>query len=155
MGNPFMIVMLLAMLGLMFWMQSRAKKQAAERNSFRSQLAPGQRVMTQGGLVGTIVAVNPEADTVILDSAGSRCEYMRAGIAKTLDEVALNPLATPAAAPGGLLGALGTMTGTAPVAPQVADADLADLDAITREYHESQAGTVGQTGNPIVVIEEE
>jgi len=86
--NPFMIIMMLGMLGLLFFMQSRAKKQAAQRDAFRTTLAPGQRVMTQGGLVGTIVAINEASDTVILDSAGSRCEYMRAGIAKTLDDAA-------------------------------------------------------------------
>ena len=87
--NPMMIVMMLGMLGLLFFMQSRAKKQAAQRDAFRQTLRPGQRVMTQGGLVGTIVGINEATDTVIIDSAGSRCEYMRQGIAKTLDDVAV------------------------------------------------------------------
>jgi len=98
--NPTMLIMLLGMLALLFWMQSRAKKQAAQRDAFRSQLMVGQRVMTQGGLVGTIVGINDATDTVILDSAGSRCEYMRAGIAKTLDDAVPAIDAVPALADG-------------------------------------------------------
>lgn len=75
--NPMMIIMMVGMLGLLFFMQRRARKQAAERDQFRSHLVVGQRVMTQGGLVGTIVQINDAADTVVIDSAGSRCEYAR------------------------------------------------------------------------------
>jgi len=165
--DPFMIVMLVGMLGLMFWMQSRAKKQARERDSFRSSLQPGQRVMTQGGLVGTILSVNPETNSVILESAGSQCEYMLAGIAKTLDlpgATGVSPLATPvpAAATGGLLAnTLGNLSGAANAGAQaqVDDVDLADLDTISREYYESRAANgsavTGQTSAPVVVIEEE
>jgi preprotein translocase YajC subunit len=104
--DPFIIIMLVGMLALMFFTQSRARKQAAKQNEFRSSLQPGQRVMTQGGLVGTIVSVNDADETVILQSAGSTCEYKRAGIAKTLD-----PAVGVAAVPGslGTLGNLGTL----------------------------------------------
>ena len=175
--DPFMIVMLVGMLGLMFFMQTRAKKQNAQREAFRNTLAPGQRVMTQGGLVGTIVSVNEAADTVIIDSAGSRCEYMRQGISKTLGEgdlaglgtvgvpvgqvptVPANPqygaVAEPVAAQaagGFLANALGNLAGNAAAAgPVVTDDDLAELDAISRDYYESR----GTEAAPVVVIEED
>lgn len=163
--DPFMIVMLVGMLGLMFFMQSRARKQNAAREAFRTQLQPGQRVMTQGGLVGTIISVDDAADTVILESAGSRCEYMRAGLAKTLDAVpvgssaAVSTLApTSAPAPGGLLAnALGNLTGAVETGPQIDDADFAELDNISREYHESQIVETPTTHlpKPVVIVEEE
>jgi preprotein translocase subunit YajC len=132
--DPMMIIMLVAMLGLMFFMQTRARKQQRQRDEFRTRLAPGQRVMTQGGLVGTIVAINDEADTLIIDSAGSRCEYMRAGVAKTLDDTAGS---VPAPAQGGLLGAMTSLTGAAKPAAvgDIDDEDLAILDSISKEYH--------------------
>jgi len=92
-----MIIMLLGMLGLMFFMQSRAKKQAATQQQFRASLQPGQRVMTQGGLVGTIVSINDAEDTIVLESAGSLCEYKRAGIAKLLDAPEGGIVGTPVA----------------------------------------------------------
>jgi len=179
--NPFMLVMMAGMLGLLFFMQSRARKQAAQRNEFRSQLAVGQRVMTQGGLVGTIVAINEATDTIILDSAGSRCEYMRQGIAKTLDDagvgigipvgqvpaVPANPQygvnvgtgansATGVAAPvagGFLANALGNLSG-ANAGPSVSDDELAELDAISKDYYESR-GHDGTGSGPVVVVENE
>ena len=135
--DPFIIVMLVGMIGLMFFMQSRAKKQARSRDEFRNSLLPGQRVMTQGGLVGTIVAINEDTDTLILDSAGSQCEYMRAGIAKTLEGGELVSAGTPAAT-GGLAGTLANLTGAAaPAAPSADEADLELLDAVSKDYHES------------------
>ena len=133
--DPFIIIMLVGMLGLMFFMQSRAKKQAKSRDEFRHSLQPGQRVMTQGGLVGTIVAINEEADTLILDSAGSQCEYMRAGIAKTIEGDGTVPAV--AARPTGIAGALANMGGVAQAAPTADDADLELLDSVSQEYHES------------------
>jgi len=175
--NPAMLIMLVGMLALMFFMQSRAKKQAKAREAFRDTLQPGQRVMTQGGLVGTIVAINEAADTVILDSAGSRCEYMRAGIAKTLEDAPIGAYAVPATevpvgttltpvaepkyganpvtpAPTGFLAnVMGNLAGAAP--EPVADDDLAELDAIAQAYHQS-GGVENATVNPtVVVIEEE
>ena len=171
--NPMMILFMLGMLGLLFFMQSRAKKAARDRDAFRSTLALGQRVMTQGGLVGTIVAINEATDTVIIDSAGSRCEYMRQGIAKTLDEAPVGAVptasglvpavpATPqyganaAAAPaagGFLANALNNLT-AANAGPEVSDDEFAELDALSREYHEGR-GTDGVVASPIVVVEEE
>jgi preprotein translocase subunit YajC len=172
--DPMLIIMMVGMLGLLFFMQSRAKKQAAQRDAFRSQLTVGQRVMTQGGLVGTIVAINDAADTVVLDSAGSRCEYMRQGIAKTLDDAVITPGAsgvgstlastgsttTTPAAGGFLANALGNLNQATNAGPSVTDADLAELDAVSRDYYESRGGDAavindGAASAPIVVLEED
>jgi preprotein translocase subunit YajC len=170
--NPMMIIFMLGMLGLLFFMQSKGKKAAQAREAFRSQLTVGQRVMTQGGLVGTIIGINEATDTIILDSAGSRCEYMRQGIAKTLDDAPAGAVAgvgglvpavpatpqyganTPAPAAGGFLANALNNLASANAGPQVSDDELAELDAISRDYHESR-GSDGFEPNPIVLKEVE
>ena len=148
--NPFMIIMLLGMLGLMFFMQSRARKQQANQAQFRSNLQPGQRVMTQGGLVGTIVSINEADDTVVLDSAGSLCEYMRAGISKTLEPatglavpvvtvpVAAATTETPVAVPVAAPTISNVPVATYTVEDEVSVDDLDILDELAADYHKSK-----------------
>lgn len=169
--SPMLIFMVLGMLALMFFTQSRARKAAAAQNQFRTSLQPGQRVMTQGGLIGTIISINETDDSVILQSAGSTCEYKRAGLSKLLDSdtsASLMPVAVGAGL-GSVAGqnttisepAYGAMADSVSVAGQpVAETtyvveedpaeldDFALLDSITREYHESQsAGNLADNTN--------
>jgi preprotein translocase subunit YajC len=85
MDISFILILALAA-GAMFLMTSRTRKQQREAQSFRTNLAPGQEVMTGSGMFGTIVDVDEEADVVTIESTpGSRTRWLRAAIAKRVD----------------------------------------------------------------------
>jgi preprotein translocase subunit YajC len=86
MDISFILILALAA-GAMFLMTSRTRKQQREAQNFRSNLAPGQEVMTGSGLFGTIVDVDEESDIVTIESTpGSRTRWLRAAIAKRVDQ---------------------------------------------------------------------
>lgn len=73
---PFALV-----LGVMWLMTNRNRKQQRAAADFRANLEVGQEVMTGSGLYGTIVAV--DGDTITLESTpGNHTRWIRAAIAK-------------------------------------------------------------------------
>ena len=71
MGNGFSIlIMLVVMMGLMFFMQRSQKKQADKRMESLNKLQKGYQVITIGGLYGTVDEVDTEKKTVVLDVDG-------------------------------------------------------------------------------------
>lgn len=86
MDISFILILALAA-GAMFLMTSRTRKQQREAQNFRANLAPGQEVMTGSGMFGTIVDVDEESDIITIESTpGSRTRWLRAAIAKRVDE---------------------------------------------------------------------
>ena len=84
--DPVMIAIIAAVLGMMFWMSSRTKKQQAAASNFRDSLSIGQEVMTGSGLFGYIVLI--EGDRITLASGaidGPRSVWLRAAIAKLVE----------------------------------------------------------------------
>lgn len=83
--DPILLVLGIAIVA-MLWMSSRTRKQQRAAQDFRSQLQPGDEVMTGSGLFGTVVAVDEEHDIITLESTpGSRSRWLRAAIAKKVD----------------------------------------------------------------------
>jgi preprotein translocase subunit YajC len=73
---PFVLVV-----GVMWLMTSRNRKQQRAAADFRANLEVGQEVMTGSGLYGTIVAI--DGDTITLESTpGNGSRWIRAAIAK-------------------------------------------------------------------------
>ncbi|NMM17654.1 MAG: preprotein translocase subunit YajC [Cellulomonas sp.] len=68
----------------MWFMSSRTRKQQRAAADFRSHLAPGQEVMTGGGMFGTVVAVVDDIIT-IESTPGSQTRWLRAAIAKVIE----------------------------------------------------------------------
>lgn len=64
------LIMFVAMLGLMFFMQRSQKKQAQKRMESLNKLQKGYEVITIGGLYGTVDEVDTEKRTVVLDVDG-------------------------------------------------------------------------------------
>ena len=64
------LIVFVAMLGLMFWMQRSQKKQAQKRMDSLNKLQKGYEVITIGGLYGTVDEVNTDKRTVVLDVDG-------------------------------------------------------------------------------------
>lgn len=80
---PFLVIILIAF-GAMWFMSSRTRKQQRAAADFRSHLAPGQEVMTGGGMFGTVVAVVDDIIT-IESTPGSQTRWLRAAIAKVIE----------------------------------------------------------------------
>jgi preprotein translocase subunit YajC len=84
-GNWIMIVMLVG-LGVVFWFMSRRNRKAQTKTEeYRRSLTVGTRVMTVGGLIGTIT--NVQGDVITLRSVnGDESEYVRRAIRETVDD---------------------------------------------------------------------
>jgi len=80
---PFLVIILIAF-GAMWLMSSRTRKQQRAAADFRSHLAPGQEVMTGGGMFGTVVAVDDDIIT-IESTPGNQSRWLRAAIAKVIE----------------------------------------------------------------------
>ncbi len=139
-----MIILFVVLAGLMFFMSARSRKQQRAQQEFRSQLAPGQEVMTGSGLFGTVVEVDEASDTVTIESApGTQTRWLRAAIAKRVD----TPVEEDADAVGETdvtddSGETGTITsGDGHV--DVPD-DLSGLDTAQREYRDQQRREGGE-----------
>lgn len=145
-----LIILFVVLAGLMFFMSSRTRKQQKQQAEFRSQLAPGQEVMTGSGLFGTVVEVDEANDTVTIESTpGSQTRWLRAAIAKRVDTPVEDVTgdATDAADETDVTtdsSATGTITsGTDHV--DVPD-DLSSLDTAQREYREQQRRNEDEAG---------
>ena len=71
----FLIVIVVAMFGMMFWQSKKAKQQQAERQDFRANLQPGTEVITIGGVIGKVVSVDTEYEEIVIDSEGSQIRF--------------------------------------------------------------------------------
>ena len=74
-SSLFFIVILVVMIGLMFWQSKKAKQQQAERKDFRSNLQPGTEIITIGGIIGKVVSVDTEYEEIVIDSEGSQLRF--------------------------------------------------------------------------------
>ena len=78
--NYTFLIMLVAMLGLMFFMQRSQKKQAQKRMESLNKLQKGYEVITIGGLYGTVDEVDTEKRTIVLDVDGVYLTFELAAI---------------------------------------------------------------------------
>ena len=82
--NYTFLIMLVAMLGLMFFMQRSQKKQAQKRMESLNKLQKGYEVITIGGLYGTVDEVDTDKRTIILDVDGVYLTFELAAIKTVL-----------------------------------------------------------------------
>ena len=82
--NLTFVIMLVAMLGLMFFMQRSQKKQAQKRMESLNKLQKGYEVITIGGLYGTVDEVDTEKKTIVLDVDGVYLTFELAAIKTVL-----------------------------------------------------------------------
>ncbi len=82
----FLIILLVLLVGL-FFLSRRTQKRQKDAQSFRSNLTPGQDVMTASGMLGRIVEV--DGDEITIESTpGTRSRWVRAAIAKVVEPTA-------------------------------------------------------------------
>jgi len=83
-SNTVIWVILIALLGVMWFMSRRSRQQQQKAQEFRNNLKPGDDVMTHSGMLGTVIEV--EGDNITLESGpGSRSRWIRAAIAKIIE----------------------------------------------------------------------
>lgn len=82
--NYTFLIMLVAMLGLMFFMQRSQKKQAQKRMESLNKLQKGYEVITAGGLYGIVDEVDTEKRTIVLDVDGVYLTFELAAIKTVL-----------------------------------------------------------------------
>ena len=82
--NITFLIMLVAMMGLMFFMQRSQKKQAQKRMESLNKLQKGYEVITIGGLYGTVDEVDTEKQTIVLDVDGVYLTFELAAIKTVL-----------------------------------------------------------------------
>ena len=78
------LIILVAMLGLMFFTQRSQKKQAQKRMESLNKLQKGYEVITIGGLYGTVDEVDTEKKTIVLDVDGVYLTFELAAIKTVL-----------------------------------------------------------------------
>ena len=71
----FLIILLVFMIGMMFFQTRKAKQQQEERKNFWSNLAPGTEIVTIGGLIGKVVEVDEQYEEIVIDSEGSKLRF--------------------------------------------------------------------------------
>lgn len=85
-----LFVILALMVGGMWFMSNRSRKQQQKTQEFRNNLKPGDEVMTGSGLFGTVVAV--EGDQVTLESSpGNESRWLKAAIARLVEPPVAGP----------------------------------------------------------------
>ena len=82
--NYTFLIMLVLMVGLMFFTQRSQKKQARKRMESLNKLQKGYEVITIGGLYGTVDEVDTEKKTIVLDVDGVYLTFELAAIKTVL-----------------------------------------------------------------------
>ncbi|MCH4167849.1 MAG: preprotein translocase subunit YajC [Streptococcaceae bacterium] len=74
------IIIIVAMVGLMWFMQRGQKKQAQERQELLNNMKPGDEIITIGGLHGVLSELDEANNTITLDCEGVYLEFDRAAV---------------------------------------------------------------------------
>jgi preprotein translocase subunit YajC len=132
------LILIVVLLGLMFFMTSRQRKQQRAAQEFRNELAPGQEVMTGSGMFGTIVDVDEANDIITIESTpGTRSRWLRAAIAKRVDAPADAAVEAGDTDPSTSAGTIAPAGSTSADVIDVPD-DISGLDTAQREYRDQQ-----------------
>ena len=94
--TPFIIlgVFVIVIIVMTIYNNKQRKKQAAEEQKVRDSLCAGTTVITIGGIWGTVVSVNHEESTFVMESEGTKMKFDKRAIYKmTLPESVQKELA--------------------------------------------------------------
>ncbi len=84
-GNPIMTyvifgVIIVALIVMYVYQSKQRKKQMAEDAERKSKLCEGTIVITIGGIMGTVVSVNNEENSFVLESEGNKIKFDKRSI---------------------------------------------------------------------------
>jgi preprotein translocase subunit YajC len=95
------IVMVVVLAALVFFMFRNSRKRQKEQSETRSKMVPGVEVMTNFGLYGTLLSVNEDDNTAVIETGpGATIKVHRQVLARVVEPKVDEPIETetPAAA---------------------------------------------------------
>lgn len=100
--DPLTIVMVVILAALIFFMFRNSRKRQKDAAETRSKMVPGAEVMTNFGLYGTLLSVNEDDNTALVEtSPGTILKVHRQVLARVVEPTVAEPVAdeAPAADP--------------------------------------------------------
>lgn len=84
--NPLTIVMVLVLVLLVFFMFRNSRKRQRDQQEMRTKMVPGAEVMTNFGLFGTLLSVNEDDNTALIEtSPGTVVKVHRQVLARVVE----------------------------------------------------------------------
>ena len=94
--DPLTIVMVVILAALIFFMFRNSRKRQRDAAETRSKMVPGAEVMTNFGLYGTLLSVNEDDNTALVEtSPGTVIKVHRQVLARVVEPTATEPAAEP------------------------------------------------------------
>ena len=92
--DPLTIVMVVILAALIFFMFRNSRKRQREAAETRSKMVPGAEVMTNFGLYGTLLSVNEDDNTALVEtSPGTVIKVHRQVLARVVEPTVAEPVA--------------------------------------------------------------
>src|SRR6478752_6729717 len=90
--DPLTIVMVVILAALIFFMFRNSRKRQREQAETRSKMVPGAEVMTNFGLYGTLLSVNEDENTALVEtSPGHVIKVHRQVLARVVEPTVAEP----------------------------------------------------------------
>ncbi|GAB3578883.1 hypothetical protein GCM10027406_15900 [Leifsonia lichenia] len=91
--DPLTIVMVVILAALIFFMFRNSRKRQKEQAETRSKMVPGAEVMTNFGLYGTLLSVNEDDNTALVEtSPGTVLKVHRQVLARVVEPTVAEPI---------------------------------------------------------------
>jgi preprotein translocase subunit YajC len=92
--DPLTILMVVILAALVFFMWRNSRKRRHDQEQTRSKMVPGAEVMTNFGLYGTLVSVNEDDNTAVIEtSPGHVVKVHRQVLARVVEPTITEPVA--------------------------------------------------------------
>ena len=92
--DPLSILMVVILAALVFFMWRNSRKRRHDQEQTRSKMVPGAEVMTNFGLYGTLVSVNEDDNTAVIEtSPGHVVKVHRQVLARVVEPTPTAPVA--------------------------------------------------------------
>ena len=83
----FMIIIIGGMLLMLFWSSRSRKKQENKQKAMLAALKKGDKIVTIGGIVGTVIEVRPDEVTIKVDETNNvRMKFLRSAVRSVGDK---------------------------------------------------------------------
>lgn len=91
--DPLTIVMVVILAALIFFMFRNSRKRQREQSETRSKMVPGAEVMTNFGLYGTLLSVDDDDNTALIEtSPGHVLKVHRQVLARVVEPTVAEPV---------------------------------------------------------------
>jgi preprotein translocase subunit YajC len=86
-ANPLSFLIFLLPIGLLFFLMRSQKRRLNQQKALQRSVEEGDEILTTGGIFGTVVEIDEDEDTLVIEIAPeTRIKMVRAGVARRLTE---------------------------------------------------------------------